>query len=208
MYCLYCETTHTHTFMVSAYKQAVTPWGMDSIRGKIHGDMLCQNSESKEHTCATPQAHTWKHTTTVLCERQHNQTHQHQVFCSLGFFDAFLLSYTCKHSVHAPPFPSLVKFFLTSGEKTPICKRCVFPCLATSLSWLCALIISRRNQFMYIWTLHLCVYVSRNKLEKFKKRAKFVAKEREEKVSTLLIKFFPPVISFMRVGKWILSRMR
>lgn len=156
----------------------------------------------------TTGAHMKTHTTTVLCERQHNQTHQHQVFCSLGFFNAFLLSYTCKHSVHAPPFPSLVKFFLTSGEKNPICKCCVFPCLATSLSWLCALIISRRNQCMYIWTLHLCVYVSRNKLEKFKKRAKFVAKEKEEKVSTLLINFLPPVISFMRVGKWILSRMR
>lgn len=118
----------------------------------------------------TTGAHMKTHTTTVLCERQHNQTHQHQVFCSLGFFNAFLLSYTCKHSVHAPPFPSLVKFFLTSGEKNPICKCCVFPCLATSLSWLCALIISRRNQCMYIWTLHLCVYVSRNKLEKFKKK--------------------------------------
>lgn len=65
----------------------------------------------------TTGTHMKTHTTTVLCERQHNQTHQHQVFCSLGFLNAFLLSYTCKHSVHAPPFSSLVKFFLTSGEK-------------------------------------------------------------------------------------------
>lgn len=160
MYCLYCETTHTHThtFMVSAYKQAVTPWGMDSIRGKIHGDMLCQNSESKEHTCATPQAHTWKHTTTVLCERQHNQTHQHQVFCSLGFFDAFLLSYTCKHSVHAPPFPSLVKFFLTSGEKKNNMQALCLPLsrYITQLT-LCPNNLTQKSMYVHMNFTSVCV---------------------------------------------------
>lgn len=42
-----CTCAHTHTFTVSGYKQAVMPWGMHSIRGKIHTDMLRQDYESK-----------------------------------------------------------------------------------------------------------------------------------------------------------------
>lgn len=149
----------------------------------------------------TTGTHMKTHTTTVLCERQHNQTHQHQVFCSLGFFSAFLLSYTCKHSVHAPPFPSLVKFFLTSGEKKHNMQALCLP-LSRYITQLTLCPNNLTQESMYVHMNFTSVRICQQKyVRKIQKRAKFVAKEKEEKVSTLLIKFFPPLISFMRVGK-------
>lgn len=56
--------THTHFHGVSVQTSSDAPKGMDTIRGKIHTDMLCQNSEGRKsvHT----HAHTKTHTTHTL----------------------------------------------------------------------------------------------------------------------------------------------
>ena len=126
--------------MVSAYKQAVTPWGMDSIRGKdTHGYALSklwkqEATDTHTHTHTHTHTQTWTHTTMLSSERQHNQSHRHlkkySVYCSHGLVLVIPLS----HITHTHTHTLKVPFFFPNEGKI-ISRPDVLACLPASHCW-------------------------------------------------------------------------
>lgn len=183
--------------MVSAYKQAVTPWGMDSIRGKIHKDMLCQSSHSIDTNMQT-------HTTMLSSERQRYQTHQH-----LKKYPALMGSFPLSHAhEHVHYLKSLSSRLMKGKQYASLMSSPASHCWFTLILSTNYLTPDSRTQTTKkrnsVPILYMCVCGSRERNKVTDSKEQSLVLKRKSFISSSPLQLF--FLSW--VGEWILSRGR